>query len=65
MARKRRYTIDFIREHLKVHGYSLVSGEFIDNTKVHVECPKGHKSFIYFSNFYVHGHRCLLCSGSI
>jgi len=59
-----RLPYDDINEKISAVGYKLISKTYKNaNTKLEIECDKGHRYFGIYSNFY-QGHRCPKCTGS-
>lgn len=58
---KQKHSYDFIKEQFKKEGYKLLSKEYKNaHKKLKVECPKGHRYEVSYSNFK-QGRRCPIC----
>jgi hypothetical protein len=56
------FTVEFVRNDLKVHGYELLSGDYLNSyTNIEARCPKGHVRPLNYSNFR-RGFRCGGCA---
>ena len=60
----KKLTIEFIRDQFQKEGYTLLTGEYKNNSqKLEYICPEGHKGTISWNN-WTSGKRCLECSGN-
>lgn len=58
----RKYEYSYIKEYFETRGYKLLSKEYNGAMKrLKVCCPKGHISYMTFTNFR-RGHRCKRCA---
>ena len=58
----RKHTIEYVRKYIEGFGYVLLSKVYVNNnTKLLVQCPKGHQYKVKFNNFKT-GQRCPICS---
>lgn len=59
-----KLTYEFIKEQFEKCGYKLLSQKYINaNTKLKVECDKGHQYEVTYGHFYS-GERCPICFGT-
>ena len=62
MAKKLKY--EYVRKYIEGFGYVLLSKEYVNNnTKLLIQCPKGHEYSVCFGSFK-NGRRCPLCAGN-
>ncbi|MGL6175107.1 MAG: hypothetical protein ACRC1P_10930 [Cellulosilyticaceae bacterium] len=58
-------TYEDVKKHIESFGYELISDEYKNKReKITVQCDKGHRYDVAFSNFEK-GRRCPICSGGV
>lgn len=64
IGKNRRLKYDDVKTYIESFGYKLLSTEYINNSsKLLVQCDKGHKYKVAYSNFQ-QGRRCPYCNES-
>ena len=64
IGKNRRLKYDDVKTYIESFGYKLLSTEYINNSsKLLVQCDKGHKYKVAYSNFQ-QGQRCPYCNES-
>jgi len=57
----KKFTYDYVKDFIEKEGYQLLSDTYINTqTKLKIQCPKGHKFEMIFKSFKK-GHRCSTC----
>lgn len=64
MARKTKYTLEFIRNFMAAEGYKIIGSVEGPHKPFLSLCPEGHQCNIRFYGFYKRGYRCFECRGS-
>ena len=60
-AGNKKHTYEFVKVQIEKEGYEILSKEYKNNeTKLQLQCPKGHKMEMKWSSFN-RGERCPIC----
>lgn len=58
-----KFNYEYVKEYIESQGYKMLSKKYVNNnTKILIECNKGHKFEMQFNNFK-YGQRCPKCAG--
>ena len=59
ISQTNKFTYEYVKKYIENAGYILLSTEYIGaRVKLEIQCPKGHKFYVGFSDFSCQGTRC-------